>query len=302
MRWSLPLSPASLSHPAPLSPPPSPSRPSQGLIQNSDLIFSFRSDGTEQRLLSETEMHLHATLVLEATLRPVLDSKTMSLSFKINLNVQSPTMFFESLIKHLESTGQGIEKLRRDAATLLLHAQHTAAVAPSPQVLHLATPQSLPPPGMGFHHHQRTWAQSLGATEPPQMVGAEGLAAAAASAEQPFVLSKFEASDPISKFLAMLRKNGMDLLFPISAQDKVLVSIYVAVRSPDSAPMAHRELIEMVIFAKNFKDLCDCESISKTKVRGGELKIDAFPCPPRTKTHPSPSLLSSSLLSQSWHF
>ena len=83
---------------------------------------------------------------------------------------------------------------------------------------------------------------------------------------QQHVVARLEASDAISKFLAMLRKNGMDILFPLSCQDEVLAAIYAAVRSPDATPLAHRELIDVVIFCKN--KFANAESISKTKVRG----------------------------------
>ena len=101
---------------------------------------------------------------------------------------------------------------------------------------------------------------------PPGLGGGEEVVCAKAAQNSG---SRIESLEPISKFLAMLRKNGMDLLFPLTSQDKVLATIYVACSNPDSVPLAHRELIDVVMHARESSpDLSDCESCSKTKVRG----------------------------------
>ena len=70
------------------------------------------------------------------------------------------------------------------------------------------------------------------------------------------------------RLLAMVRKQGMDLLFPQFVHDKVLACIYVAIQTHGA--QAHRELIDLVINARDTRALkvSHLESVTKTKVRG----------------------------------
>ena len=71
---------------------------------------------------------------------------------------------------------------------------------------------------------------------------------------------------PLTSLLAIIRKQGMDLLLPSSVQDKILVTIFVAIQA-EVGP-AHKELIDMVIAVKETKWQVELEQISKTKIRG----------------------------------
>jgi hypothetical protein len=94
-------------------------------------------------------------------------------------------------------------------------------------------------------------------------------------------------SENISRFLSGLRKGGMDLIVPQAPYDKVrykyifphlifiilflflfqlLVIIYVALKN--LPPMAHRELMDMILTVKEQKILDELHLVSKTKVRG----------------------------------
>ena len=70
------------------------------------------------------------------------------------------------------------------------------------------------------------------------------------------------------RYLAQLRKQGMDLLFPRCCMDTVLSAIWTAVSAQGALPLAHRELIDIVIFAKENGALAAVDAVSKTKVRG----------------------------------
>eukprot|EP01038_Epipyxis_sp_PR26KG_P010038 gene10038-13496_t len=76
-----------------------------------------------------------------------------------------------------------------------------------------------------------------------------------------------EKSEVITRLLALLRKAGMDILFPQNTHDKILACIYSAVNQ-HSTP-AHRDLIDMVMAVKDSdSSLSQLKSISKTKIRG----------------------------------
>jgi len=80
--------------------------------------------------------------------------------------------------------------------------------------------------------------------------------------------AEIELQEPMMRYLAQLRKQGMDLLFPRSCMDTVLSAIWIAVSAQGALPLAHRELIDIVIFAKENGTLADVDAVSKTKVRG----------------------------------
>jgi len=80
--------------------------------------------------------------------------------------------------------------------------------------------------------------------------------------------AEIELQEPMVRYLAQLRKQGMDLLFPRSCMDTVLSAIWIAVSAQGALPLAHRELIDIVIFAKENGMLADVDAVSKTKVRG----------------------------------
>ena len=71
---------------------------------------------------------------------------------------------------------------------------------------------------------------------------------------------------PLTSLLAIIRKQGMDLLLPSVVQDKVLVTIFVAIHT--QLGLAHKELIDMVIAVKEDKWQEELDQISKTKIRG----------------------------------
>lgn len=171
--------------------------------------------------------------MLDSTFRPFLLQPNLQLALKFVPQVNSSPAFFANLVSFLAaSSPQQAELLRRDVIAM-------NQMVPSPV--------PLTPPGLGG---------SVEVVSGPK-------------ANQQTAGSRIESLEPISKFLAMLRKNGMDLLFPLTSQDKVLATIYVACSNPDSEPLAHRELIDVVMHAKESSpDLSDCESCSKTKVRG----------------------------------
>ena len=111
---------------------------SRGCITNQDLSQSFLG-------LGENERHRHASAVLESTLQPVLDDKTMSLSFKIVGNVSNALEYVDNLINHLKTRSQSGQALRQ--IELLQQESKMEAVrttALSPPVL----PPSFPPPGL----------------------------------------------------------------------------------------------------------------------------------------------------------
>lgn len=199
-------------------------------------------------MLSESEMHAHASLLVESTLRPVLNS-ALGVSLRIVNGVHNPQSFFSNLLTYLVQSnpyGQTVaatEHLRHEAM-ILCGGSPSQLLPPSPQMMTRAW-APLPPQHQQLQQLQQQQLQQQ---------------------QQQHMVSRLEASDHISKFLAMLRKNGMDILFPIACQDKVLAAIYVAVRAPDAAPLAHRELIDVVISCKS--EFANVESISKTKVRG----------------------------------
>jgi hypothetical protein len=76
----------------------------------------------------------------------------------------------------------------------------------------------------------------------------------------------YEKSEPIVRLLAQVRKVGMDILFPQSTHDKILVCIFVAIKS--SITPAHRELIDMVMAVRDAGQIGKLDHVSKTKVRG----------------------------------
>lgn len=80
------------------------------------------------------------------------------------------------------------------------------------------------------------------------------------------IVSEIERNEGIVRFLAQVRKSGMDILFPQNVYDKVLACIFVAVKS--GATLAHREIIDMVITVKDSRAVTELDTVSKTKVRG----------------------------------
>ena len=76
-----------------------------------------------------------------------------------------------------------------------------------------------------------------------------------------------EKSEPIVELMAKLRKLGMDMMFPLKAHDKVLACIFISA-SVLKKPVAHRELIDLVIEVKESSLFPDFEDVSKTKIRG----------------------------------
>ena len=71
---------------------------------------------------------------------------------------------------------------------------------------------------------------------------------------------------PLTSLLAIIRKQGMDLLLPAAVQDKILVTIFVAIKA-ETGP-AHKELIDMVMTVKETIWQVELDQISKTKIRG----------------------------------
>lgn len=80
-------------------------------------------------------------------------------------------------------------------------------------------------------------------------------------------ISVIEKSEPIVDLMAKLRKLGMDMMFPFKAHDKVLACIFVSA-AVLRKPVAHRELIDLVIEVKESSLFPDFEDVSKTKIRG----------------------------------
>lgn len=80
------------------------------------------------------------------------------------------------------------------------------------------------------------------------------------------VRTPLENCEPVVRFLAAVRRQGMDLLFPKSTQDKVLAAVYVAVQMAEKP--AHREIIDMVMSIKSNPMFSNLQNISKTKIRG----------------------------------
>lgn len=80
-------------------------------------------------------------------------------------------------------------------------------------------------------------------------------------------INAIEKSEPIVELMAKLRKLGMDMLFPLKAHDKVLACIFISA-SVLKKPVAHRELIDLVIDVKESSLFSDFEDVSKTKIRG----------------------------------
>eukprot|EP01040_Poterioochromonas_malhamensis_P012374 gene12374-13527_t len=76
-----------------------------------------------------------------------------------------------------------------------------------------------------------------------------------------------ESNKFVARFLAHMRRSGMDMVFPQLIHDKVLMTVYIAAKC--SGPIAHRDLIDMILAAKDAQILgTDLELVSKTKVRG----------------------------------
>lgn len=73
--------------------------------------------------------------------------------------------------------------------------------------------------------------------------------------------------EPIVELMAKLRKLGMDMMFPSKAHDKVLACIFLSAEVLKK-PVAHRELIDLVIEVKDCGLFPDFEDVSKTKIRG----------------------------------
>jgi len=76
-----------------------------------------------------------------------------------------------------------------------------------------------------------------------------------------------EKSEPVVELMAKLRKLGMDAMFPLKTHDKVLACIFISA-SVLKKPVAHRELIDLVIEVKESSLFPDFEDVSKTKIRG----------------------------------
>eukprot|EP01041_Mallomonas_annulata_P000864 gene864-1686_t len=74
------------------------------------------------------------------------------------------------------------------------------------------------------------------------------------------------ATDNLTRLLAQVRKQGMDILFPQNTHDKVLACIFVAVRSKTA--LAHRELIDLVMLVRDSGKVSQLEAVTKTKIRG----------------------------------
>lgn len=152
----------------------------------------------------------------------------MSVSFKIIGPTTSPTQFFSRIINFLVtcpggSASQNVEQLRHDATVLCGG----------------STPM---PPGLGYRQQQKDFKapsevntidsrdyhghavlplipQIYQPNRTAQVNSAEVNDLFSIPSQQH--IGKLEASEPICKFLAMLRKNGMDVLFPITHMDKV---------------------------------------------------------------------------------
>jgi len=75
----------------------------------------------------------------------------------------------------------------------------------------------------------------------------------------------FETSEIGQKFLAEIRRGGMDILFPAKKHDHVLVIIFAVFRLVGST--AHKELIDLVMDMKESGAVSHLDNISKTKVR-----------------------------------
>ena len=76
----------------------------------------------------------------------------------------------------------------------------------------------------------------------------------------------FETSEIGTRFLAEIRRGGMDILFPPKKHDHVLVIIFSVFRLMGST--AHKELIDLIMNMKESGTVPHLDNISKTKVRG----------------------------------
>ena len=76
----------------------------------------------------------------------------------------------------------------------------------------------------------------------------------------------FETSEIGTRFLAEIRRGGMDILFPPKKHDHVLVIIFAVFRLMGST--AHKELIDLIMNMKESGTVPHLDNISKTKVRG----------------------------------
>lgn len=75
-----------------------------------------------------------------------------------------------------------------------------------------------------------------------------------------------EFIDDLTKFLASIRKIGMDMIFPPRVHDKVLACVLLAFDRKQF--LAHRELIDVVMDINSAGLLAQPESVTKTKIRG----------------------------------
>ena len=131
-----------------------------------------------------------------------------------------------------------------------------------------STPGPGPGPGLGLDYGSAPTTPRAGPAShpqpqpqsPPQCVTPVTLTYSP-SAEK----DGFETSEIGQKFLAEIRRGGMDILFPAKKHDHVLVIIFAVFRLVGST--AHKELIDLVMDMKESGAVSHLDNISKTKVR-----------------------------------
>lgn len=163
---------------------------------------------------TSTELMVYSTLILESCLHAQLCTGG-DLCLTVRKHINDPARFIESLVTILSVDKRNLPALE---SLKIQQKEHIACK-------------------MGSNSGQLIGNNTAQCPEPPgdQICGPE-------------------IPEPIVRFLARVRRSGMDILFPQNTHDKVLVCILMAIKA-FKVPPAHRDLIELVMVVKVYDQL-----------------------------------------------
>lgn len=260
----------------------------QGYLTNEDILqcVQFASQQSSPEML-----HAHASLIHEGAIVPsTLSASNPTPVMKISSNLLgNEGSFIRSLLEVMYSHNDGaasaatIEMFQAEAVGFLKqlsinhvqNQQSKSPVEPNFRSYHRASPETTPMSGQGSpaamfmdqrlpkrdhfavnHHTARAFPLSS------NMIHSRRNAGPAISSSD----YDLERTDAVSRLLAQVRKNGMDILFPQVTQDMILATILISVQTA-TIPI-HREIIDMIVALKDSNMFPGLESVSKTKIRG----------------------------------
>jgi hypothetical protein len=254
----------------------------KGSISFEDLMQNLTLSITAE--MSSNELNGYAGCIYEACFSPFMSPKGPLLRLSTEI-VGNDANFLKAVLKTLYSRADSscaaaiVNDFKYEASCFLKKSNNNAndlldILAPN---FDAVSPSLSTNSGRDIHSDKCSSVSSVKSPSPRMRSFSHSMFLETLGAE----IEKHELLVPL---LANLRKPGMDIMFPQEVHDKVrheiicfssaylflfrqiLMSIYVAIKL--TAPLRHRELIDVVVAVKESRILSQLDNVSRTKIRG----------------------------------